>query len=279
MKKTLLSLALIANLGLAGCSTLSELIEKPDEKKTVEEFYKDATEGFAEQQWDIAIENYEKLKAFFPYGAYAEQSYLELSYAYYKYDEPESAIRELEEFIRLYPKHTQLPYAYYLRALSADSVTKSWLDNFVTDPASRDTKSAERAFSYYSELTQLFPDSEYTGAARERLIVLRNQMARRELLVAQFYMERQAYNAAISRAKIVLEKYPRAASTGDALQLLINAYDKMGMVENRDMVAEVYKINLGNLKITEESKQLTAQKEKEAGWWSKITQLITDIFD
>ena len=94
---------LVYSLGLTGCSTLSSLIEKPDDEKTVEEFYADATFGIEEQQWDLAIENYEKLKAYFPYGPYAEQSHLELAYAYYRYDEPESAILEIEEFVRLYP--------------------------------------------------------------------------------------------------------------------------------------------------------------------------------
>ena len=279
MKKTLLSLAIVASFGLSGCSTLSELIEKPDDKKTVKEFYRDATTGFEDKQWDVAIENYEKLKAFFPYGAYAEQSYLELAYSYYKYDEPESCIRELDEFIRLYPKHSQLPYAYYLRALAADSVTKSWLDKFVTDPADRDTKSIERAFEYYTQLIQLYPNTDYATAAKDRLVELRNVLARREVMIAKFYMGRQAYLAAANRAKVVLEIYPRAAATADALRIMIEAYDKLGMLENRDTVAKIYSQNKDNIELrTMSIEQMDEVAEQDESFWEKIKSTVSNLF-
>ena len=248
MKKTLLSLFLVGSVTLTGCSTISDLIDsKPDDQKTVEEFYNSASEAFADKQWEAAIEDYEKLKAFYPYGKYAEQSYLELAYSYYKYDEPESAIRELEEFIRLYPRHSALAYAYYLKAVAADSVTKSWLDKYITDPATRDVRSAERAYEFYQDLIKRFPNSKYAVAASQRLIVLKNQRARHELQVANFYMAREAYLAAANRARTVLTDFPRSASTEDALNLLAIAYDKMGMTDNRNSVLEVYKLNKARL--------------------------------
>lgn len=243
MKKSLLSLILVSSLGLSGCSTLSSLIDKPDNEKTVEEFYAEATFGFEDQQWDVAIENYEKLKAYFPYGSYAEQSHLELAYAYYRYDEPESAILELDEFIRLYPKHGQLAYAYYLKALAADSIIRSWLDNFLTDPATRNVKSAKRAYDYYVELMNRFPNSDYATAASKRLIILRNQMARHELKVAQFYFDKQAYLASVNRAKYILENYDQSVSVIDALEIMNQAYAKMGMKQIASDTAQVYEIN------------------------------------
>lgn len=279
MKKTLLSAFLIGSLSLSGCSTISSLVEKPDEEKKVEDFYEDATEAFENQQWDVAIENYEKLKAYFPYGSYAEQSYLELAYSYYRYDEPESAIRELEEFIRLYPRHGELAYAFYLRALAADSITRSWLDSFLTDPASRDTKSADRAYGYYVELINRFPNSKYAQQAAKRLLVLRNQMARHEIQVANFYMKREAYLASANRAKRVLEQYPNAAVTGEALQVLAFSYDKLGMTQNRDDVLKVYELNrdaLAAKKAT--SPQMDNLAEPNRSTFDSVWEGIKDLF-
>lgn len=281
MKKTLLSTLLIGSLTLSGCSSLSELIDKPDDQKTVEEFYDSATEAFEGTQWDVAIENYEKLKAFFPYGAYAEQSYLELAYAYYKYDEPESAIRELDEFIRLYPRHTELPYAYYLRALAADSVTRSWLDNFITDPATRDTKSTARALDYYQQLIQRFPKTKYAAAASERLIVLRNQQARHEILVAEFYMKKKAYLAASNRAKVVIINYPRSSETANALKVLVEAYDKLGMEGNKADILKVYELNKDKIEfsdITLSEMDDLADKDEDSGWWKGIKEGLQSVF-
>jgi len=241
MKKTLPALFLA--FSLSGCTTLSGLIEKPDDEKSVEEFYADATYGFEDEQWDVAIQNYEKLKAYFPYGPYAEQTHLELAYSYYRYDEPEAAILELNEFIRLYPKHKELPYAYYLKALAADSIIRSWLDNYITDPATRDVKSAKRAYSYYTDVITQFPDSQYATASGKRLVILRNQMARHELKVAEYYFEREAYLAAANRGRYILENYALSASVLDALKMMENAYTKLGMHDMASDLAKVYELN------------------------------------
>jgi len=286
MKKTLLSLMLISGLGLQGCSTLNGLIEKPDDEKTVEEFYADATEAFQDSQWDGAIKNYEKLKAYFPYGRYAEQTHLELAYSYFKYDEPESAIIELDEFIRLFPKHKELPYAYYLKGLAADSIIRSWLDNYVTDPATRDVKSAKRAFNYYNELLNQFPESKYAFAASKRLVILRNQMARHEFKVAEFYFNKEAYLASANRAKYILEEYPQAAITLDALKILSESYEKLGMTQSQKDALRVYELNQ-NADVTDVSFEANSQdkssesvkSKKDSSWWSSITGMFDGIFD
>ncbi|WP_040724769.1 outer membrane protein assembly factor BamD [Thiomicrorhabdus sp. Kp2] len=289
MKKTLLSLMLVSSLSLQGCSTLNGLIEKPDDDKTVEEFYTDATEAFQDQQWDTAIQNYEKLKAYFPYGRYAEQTHLELAYAYYRYDEPESAIVELDEFIRLFPKHKQLAYAYYLKALSADSIIRSWLDNYITDPATRDVKSAKRAYGYYSELLNQFPDSKYATAASKRLIILRNQMARHEVKVANFYYNKQAYLASANRAKYILENFPQASVTIKALEILENSYSKLGMTETAEDIKRVYELNknaeqeainidFGSSQATNSEKPNTPKKKEDSSWWSSFTGMFDGWF-
>ena len=275
---------LVSSLGLTGCSTLNSLIEKPDDEKTVEEFYADATFGFEEQQWDIAIENYEKLKAYFPYGPYAEQSHLELAYAYYRYDEPESAILEIEEFVRLYPKHQELAYAYYLKALAADSIIRSWLDNFITDPATRDVKSAKRAYNYYTEVIQRYPNSQYATAASKRLIILRNQMARHEYKVAQYYFEKEAYLAAANRAKYILENYSQSASSVDALKIMNQSFGKLGMTQIATDAASVYELNKNAkedaIDVSFTKKTSDGEKVKDEKSWFDITiEGIQSIFD
>jgi len=277
MKKTLLSSLLVASLSLQGCSTLSSLIEKEDSEKTVEEFYESATSAFEDELWETAIQEYEKLKSFFPYGDYTEQSYTELAYAYYRYNEPESAIRELNEFIRLFPKHPDVPYAFYLRALSADSVNKSWLDKFITDPATRDTQSTLRAFQYYNELINQFPKSRYAPTASKRLIVLRNQMARHELHVAKFYFNKQAYLAAANRAKYILESYPQAAATHESLQLLEQAYLKLEMPEVMADIQQVYNLNQPSIEPANTEDVTQDKPNQDKSWWQKTTDFFSGI--
>lgn len=233
------SIILILSIS-TGCSSI---FKKPESEWTVEEFYQKAKGEFDSGQWKMAIEYYEKLKANFPYGDHAEQAYLELAYAYYRYDEPLSAIRELDEFIRIYPRHPELAYAHYLKAIATDSLNRSWLDKFITDPAQRDAKSVLESYRAYQQVIQRFPNSPYTQASQARLVVLTNQLARREMEIAQFYYKRGAYLAAANRATAVIEHYPRSQSNVPALKLMLSAYQKLGMEENARSVQQILDLN------------------------------------
>jgi outer membrane protein assembly factor BamD len=278
MKKSLLTIVLALTFSLHGCSSL---LEKPDSEMSVEEFYAEATAAFSDGQWDSAIQYYEKLKAYYPYGNYAEQSYLELAYAYYRYDEPESAIRELDEFIKLYPKHKELPYAYYLKGVAADSIVKSWLDKWITDPAHRDMKSTERAFNYYQELITRYPETEYAQNARQRLIIIRNRMARHELQVAQYYYSRQAYLAAANRSRFILEEYPRAVNNMQALALLKDSYAALGMQQNYIDTLKVYEHNLklAPAQPDVDDNLVQAQPPKPESWLSRVSSSVGELFN
>jgi len=97
-----------------------------------------------------------------------------------------------------------------------------------TDTSQRDPGAALDSFKDFSELTRRFPDSEYADDARKRMIFLRNNLAKHELHVARYYMERSAYVAAARRASAVVEKYQRTPSVKEALEIMIEAYTKLG---------------------------------------------------
>jgi len=241
MNKYLLPILFALMTTLTACSSL---VEKPESEWTAQDFYQHAKEAFDTQQWEAAIDYFEKLKAYYPYGKFAEQAYLSLAYAYYKFEEPKSAIQELNEFIRVYPKHKALAYAYYLRALAADSINHSWFDQYVTDPAKRDMKSTQEAYQYYLSLLKRFPNSKYAAKSRERLIILTNRLARHQYLVAKFYYGRRAYLAAANRAKEVVTNYPTAVVNLKALKLLAESYEQLKMEKNAKDAWRVYRYNL-----------------------------------
>ena len=211
---------------LQGCSSLTR---KDESKWTVYDYFQHLKDAYENEQWEQTIEYGEKLLAYYPYGKEAEQAYLYLAYAYYKWDEPESAIRTLNEFIKLYPRHRVLPYAYYLRARAAESISSSWFDKWVTDPARRSSASLKKAMDYYRALLEKFPNSEYAQIARKKIVIFYNRLARHELHVARFYFDQEAWLAAAGRVQEMLVRYPRAAATLPAIELMAQAYDRLGM--------------------------------------------------
>jgi outer membrane protein assembly factor BamD len=98
----------------------------------------------------------------------------------------------------------------------------------MTERPPRDTL---EAFSAFQELLRRFPDSEYAPDARERMIFLRNRLATYEVHVAEYYMRRGAYVAALNRAKYTLERYPGAPDVERSLEIMVEAYDMLGMTD------------------------------------------------
>lgn len=229
MKPYLPALLISLTLALSGCSTLSNLVEKPESEWTVADYYQHLKDAYDNEQWEQVTQYGEKLLAYYPYGKEAEQAYLYLAYAYYKWDEPQSAIRTLNEFIRLYPKHRALPWAYYLRARAAEKVVASWFDSWLTDPARRSAEALKEALTYYKAIVEKFPHSPYAEIARTKVIVFYNRLARHEFLVAQFYFKKGAYLAAANRVQDLLKNYPRAVITTDAINLMAAAFDRLDM--------------------------------------------------
>jgi len=213
---------------LTACGWL-ESYKDPTRAGSVTKLYSEAAAELAAGNYARAIEYYGKLEARYPFGRYAMQSQLDMAYAHYKAGEPEAAIATADRFIKLYPRHPYVDYAYYFKGIVNYNRSFGFLDRYIpTDPSQRDPGSALDAFQDFAELVRLFPDSKYAPDAHQRMVFLRNNLARNEIHVARYYMKRQAYVAAAKRCKYVVKHYQRTSAVEDALEIMIEAYKKLG---------------------------------------------------
>jgi len=230
-------------LALSGCSLLPDQI---DETKgwSAQKLYAAAKEALNSGNYERAIDLYGKLEARYPFGRYAQQALLESAYAYYKYDEPDTAIATLDRFIRTYPRHPNLAYAFYLKGLANFNRGETFIDRYLPrDPSERDAGAARQSFFDFQELVRRFPDSPYARDARQRMIFLRNNLARYEVHAADYYMRRGAYVAAANRARYVIQNYPGTPAVPDALQMLVRAYRALGLNDLAADAERVYRLN------------------------------------
>ena len=212
--------------------------------------------------WDRAIKLLEKLEARYPYGRFAQQAQLDVAYAYWKSGERASAIAAADRFIKLYPNHANVDYAYYLKGLvnfNENTGILSILDN--PDMTERDSKGSRESFEAFKELVNRFPDSKYTEDARGRMRYLVNSLAQYEVHVARYYMKRGAFVAAANRAQFAVQNYPRAPALEEAVFIMVKAYDALGMADLRDAADRVMRKNFP------ESKYLTGKADRSAPWW------------
>lgn len=225
MKHPILS-ALLCCLLIAGCSSVPH---DPTADWSARRLYEEAKLALGNQEFDTAIEHLKKLRARYPYGRYALQGQLELAYAYYKGNEYDDTIAAVDRFIKEHPRNAHVDYAYYLRGLANFNRSSSMLDVFVPrDDSKRDTLALRNAFADFDTLVRRFPASNYAADARQRMVHLRNNMAKHELDTARFYFERGALVATVNRVKYLLEHYDGADSSADALALLAKSYRLLG---------------------------------------------------
>lgn len=223
----LIPLLLLAAL-LGGCGILGKEYDET-EGWTAAEIYNKAARELDGANYQRAIELYQKLDTRYPFGRYAMQGQLDVAYAHYKAEEPEAALAAADRFIKLYPQNPYVDYAYYLKGVVNYNRSVGFLDRFIPiDTSQRDPGSALDAFEDFAELVRRFPDSKYAEDARQRMLYLRSNLAKNEVHVARYYMERGAYIAAANRAQYVIQRFQRTSAVEDALEILIDAYERLG---------------------------------------------------
>lgn len=217
----------LAAVALCGCAR-DNVVEDQGPELLYQRGY-DAMEG---SNFAGAIQYFNALEARYPFSPETRQAQLDLIYVYYRALQPEAAIDAAEEFERENPTHERLDYCLYMRGLVYFDQAPNIIEKLLrVDLSLRPPKDTLRSFSTFQELVRRFPDSEYVPDARQRMVYLRNRLAEYENHVADYYVRRGAYVAAINRAKYALEHYPGAPQLEKTLQLLVAAYEQLGMVD------------------------------------------------
>jgi outer membrane protein assembly factor BamD len=139
-------------------------------------------------------------------------------------------------------------YAYYIKGLVQFERNPNFLERwFNADLSERPPIDARKSFQAFQTLIQRFPNSEYVGDSRQRMIFLRNRLANYEIYVANYYLERGAYVGAINRAKFAIENYDGAPQIRRALQIMAESYRRLGMADLAADSERVMRENYANI--------------------------------
>jgi outer membrane protein assembly factor BamD len=142
------------------------------------------------------------------------------------------------------PIHPRVDYALYIQGLSYFDDDPGILERlFRKDTSNRPPKEIELAYSSLRRLVERFPSSEYAPDAEQRMLYIKNRLADYENHVADYYLRRGAYVAALNRAKGALEQFNGAEGNAQSLRIMAAAYDSLGMT---DLAADTRKVLAAN---------------------------------
>jgi len=239
-RKNLL-LVIVALIILLGCSGQ----EERDGRSTAEVVYQRAQNSMEGGSYRNAANYLEVLVSSFPFSNQSKQAQLDLIYSYYRSADFESAVDEARQFEKENPTHPRVDYALYMRGLSLfEGQHKFYHDFFNVDLTKRPPAKTEESFSVFAQLIRRYPNSVYVEDAKQRMIFLRNRLAKYENNVASHYMEIGAYVAAINRAKYSIEQYNGAPATIESLRIIAESYNQLGMTDLAENAEQIYLANI-----------------------------------
>lgn len=219
---------LIAVFGfiITACSWFGDT-EEPDIPEPI--LYRQAMTAMNEESYELAIEKLQLLESRYPFGRFSEQAQLELIYAYYKNHESEATIAAADRFIRLHPNHENIDYAYYLKGMTSFEKDQSWVARYLPiDQTTRDPGAALDSFDSFKTLITRYPESQYAADSQKRMVYLKNRLAAYEVYVARYYIQREAFVAAVNRGSYVIENMQETPAVPDALAVMIEGYTHLG---------------------------------------------------
>jgi outer membrane protein assembly factor BamD len=253
--------AAVVVLALASCSLLPE-VKDETAGWTADRLYQTAHEAMLQGNYIRAGKLYDQLEARYPYGRYAQQAILESAFANWRGNEQAAAIAACDRFIRTYPNHPNVDYAFYLKGLVHFREDQGILGYvYELDLSERDPKEMRNSFAAFKELTARFPESQYYQDSIARMRYLNNAMATYEVNVADYYYKRGAYIASANRAQSSLLNFPQTPANEKALDLLRNSYAKLGMTQLADDSMAIL------TKTYPESRYVTGA-DPERPWWN-----------
>ncbi|MGJ8668517.1 MAG: outer membrane protein assembly factor BamD [Oceanococcus sp.] len=211
---------------------------------SAQQLYRSAREALNSSDYTTALQLYDRLDALYPFTEFATQGRLEGIYAHYRAFSPELALSAADRFMRANPRHEHLDYVLYLRGLvNFDRGATDLLDMLDIDSSTRDPINARRAFDDFGRLVRRFPSSAYAPDARQRMVYLRERIARHEMSIARFYEKRRAWVATSRRAQDIINKYQGSAVMPEALAMLERSYLGLGL---EDRASEIRAVRLAS---------------------------------
>ena len=257
-RTVLVAAAVCAALALAACGSTKN-VDLGANLRT-EKLAAEAKEEASSGNFDRAAKLYEKLEGRAAGSLLGQQAQIERAWLLYRSGDKATALSVIERFIKLNPSSAGLDYALYLRGLINFNDNLGFLGSFTRqDLSERDQQAARDSYQAFRQLVEQFPQSTYTPDAQTRMNYIVNSLAAYELHVARYYFRRGAYVAAANRAQQAVRDFQQSPSTQEALFILVQSYDRLGLTELRDDAERVRQRNFPT--------DAAGLRTRERAWW------------
>ena len=222
---------------LASCSSDKKkisIIEEEDLELQMIDAYKDGYEELEKGDVIYAARKFNEAELLYPQSEWASKSVLLAAYAFYSQNYYDRSIGELQRFIKKYPNHKNMDYAYFLLAMC-------YYENIIDEK--KDLEPLLLSKQKFEFILKNYPDTDFAQDAKFKIDLIQDVLASKEMYIGKYYLKKQKWVAAINRFKTILNKYETTIYVEEALHRLVETNYKIGLEDEAKKYANVLGYN------------------------------------
>ncbi|MDC3187895.1 outer membrane protein assembly factor BamD [Candidatus Pelagibacter sp.] len=230
---------LIGSIFVLNISCTKEIIKESQLKENslnlqMIEAYKEGLSSLKGGDVLFAAKKFNEAEILYPQSIWAPRAALMAAYSYYLQDYYSDAVAELERFTKVYPKHENLDYAYFLLA-------NSYYEQIVDEK--KDLQSLIKAKENFSLITKIYPNTDYAIDSSFKLDLINDTLASKEMYIGRYYFEKKKWISAINRFRTVIDQYNTTIYTEEALHRLVEIHYTIGLKDEAKKYAQLLGYN------------------------------------
>ena len=229
--KKLLIITITSIFILSSCSS-SKLVAPESEGEKLSILYADALKKTKKKDYVDAAFIFEDIERQYPYSTWAGQAQLMASFCYLRSNMHDESLNVIDRYLALNPGSKDIDYAYYMKGMN--------YYNQISD-VQRDQSISYVALEAFNEVINRFSNSEYAEVSKEKIKIIRDRLAGKELNIASQYQKDDQWVAAINRYNNIINNFEKTRYAPEALHRLVEIYLTIGMTQQ----AEKYAATLG----------------------------------
>ena len=211
------------------------------------EAYQGGLEALDDGDVLYAAKKFNEAEILFPQGKWAPKAALMAAYSYYTQDYYGDSIAELERFIKVYPLHKDLVYAYYLLSVC-------YYEQIVDEK--KDLQAITKAKKNFQIIIKNYPNTEYALDAKFKIDLINDILAAKEMYIARYYFDKKKWIPAINRFRKITDEYDTTIYAEEALHRLVEVHYTLGLIDEAEKYAQLLGYNYKSSKWYENSYSL-----------------------
>ena len=232
------------------------------------ELFDKANKALINEDFELALENLDKIEILFPNSSYAAKSRLMSAYIFFLKSDYEKTKAIAENFIKYYPSNKNIAYAHYLIGMTEYVLIKK---------PGFDQANAIKAKDKFLFINNAFPNNDYEQDILLKVNIIDNSIANHLIIIGKFYEREKNYIAALNYYIDIFDNYQKTQSIEEAIYLITRIYQKINEEELAIRYASILGFNYPQSKWYKKTynlvKGIKEDINKDKKWYNKFNPI------